>query len=72
MEDSFESVDKSVDLDDPSEHSADLDDPGEHSVDLDNSGEHCKVESEDDLPSDSSLGQLLENRQAANDLEIAW
>ena len=70
MEDSFESVDKSVDLDDPSEHSADLDDPGEHSVDLDNSGEHCKVESEDDLPSDSSLGQLLENRQGANDLEI--
>ena len=53
MEESFESVDKSVDLDDPSEHSVDLDDPGKD----------CSKEVSDDLPSDSSLGRLMDSSQ---------
>ena len=54
MEDICESVDKSVDLDDPSEQSVDLDDPG---------GSQCSSEGNKevgDLPSDSSLGQLVD------------
>ena len=49
MEDSFESVNKSVDLDNPSEHSLDLDDP--------------RKRLSDDLPSDSSLGRLMDTSQ---------
>ena len=53
MEDSFESVNKSVDLDNPSEHSVDLDDPGKQ----------CRKGLSDDLPSDSSLGRLMDSSQ---------
>ena len=54
MEDICESVNKSVDLDDPSEQSVDLDDQG---------GSQCGSEGNKevgDLPSDSSLGQLVD------------
>jgi len=61
MEESFESVDKSVDLDDPSEHSVDLDDPGKH----------CGKELSDDLPSDSSLGRLMDSSQDENEFQLA-
>ena len=54
MEDNCESVDKSVDLDDPSERSVDLDDPGGSKWGSEGNKEVS------DLPSDSSLGQLVD------------
>ena len=62
MEDSLESVNKSVDLDNPSEHSVDLDDPGKQ----------CSKGLSDDLPSDSSLGRLMDtSSQDENDFQLA-
>ena len=62
MEDSLESVNKSVDLDNPSEHSVDLDDPGKQ----------CSQGLCDDLPSDSSLGRLMDtSSQDENDFQLA-
>ena len=62
MEDSLESVNKSVDLDNPSEHSVDLDDPGKL----------CSKGLSDDLPSDSSLGRLMDtSSQDENDFQLA-
>ena len=62
MEDSFESVNKSVDLDNPSEHSVDLDEPGKQ----------CSKDLSDDLPSDSSLGRLMDtSSQDENDFQLA-
>ena len=60
MEESFESAEKSVDLDDPSEHSVDLDDPGKD----------CSKEVSDDLPSDSSLGRLMDSSQDENEFQL--
>ena len=60
MEDSFESVNKSVDLDNPSEHSVDLDDPGKQ----------CSKGLSDDLPSDSSLGRLMDTSQDVLQLTV--
>ena len=61
MEDSFESVNKSVDLDNPSEHSVDLDDPNKQ----------CSQALSDDLPSDSSLGRLMDTSQDENVFQLA-
>ena len=61
MEDSFESVNKSVDLDNPSEHSVDLDDPNKQ----------CSQAFSDDLPSDSSLGRLMDTSQDENVFQLA-
>lgn len=61
MEDSFESVNKSVDLDNPSEHSVDLDDPRKQ----------CSKGLSDGLPSDSSLGRLMDTSQDENDYQLA-
>ena len=62
MEDSFESVNKSMDLDNPSEQSVDLDDPA---------GKECSKGLSDDLPSDSSLGRLMDSSQDESDFQLA-